>query len=124
MPGFIVVVVTAIIAALLAIAYRLMCIWTNKRRDKAGIMEGFDHAYEDDLTDKKVCVSTPNLKRLLIICLEHAIPVYSLNTVQGSFPSCRQEMYVDLSLIDVFQNPKLFLSLDLTVTCVKCGIRS
>ncbi|KAH7173192.1 uncharacterized protein B0J16DRAFT_188134 [Fusarium flagelliforme] len=52
-PGFIVVVVTAIVAALLAIAYRLMCMWTNKKRDKAGIMEGFDHAYEDDLTDKK-----------------------------------------------------------------------
>ena len=47
-------VVTAIVAALLAIAYRLMCMWTNKKRDEAGIMEGFDHAYEDDLTDKKV----------------------------------------------------------------------
>lgn len=64
-PGFIVVVVTAIVAAVLAIAYRLMCMWTNKRRDKAGIMEGFDHAYEDDLTDKKVRDLNPELRRLL-----------------------------------------------------------
>ncbi|KAF5017614.1 hypothetical protein F66182_10440 [Fusarium sp. NRRL 66182] len=52
-PGFIIVVATAIAAGLLAIGYRFMCIWTNKKRDEAGIMEGFDHAYEDDLTDKK-----------------------------------------------------------------------
>lgn len=58
-PGFIVVVVTAIVAALLAIAYRFMCMWTNKKRDKAGIMEGFDHAYEDGLTDKKVSTLIP-----------------------------------------------------------------
>lgn len=66
-PGFIVVVVTSIIAALLALVYRVMCMWTNKRRDKAGIMEGFDHAYEDDLTDKKVCVIAPELEQLLIM---------------------------------------------------------
>lgn len=53
-------VVTAIVAALLAIAYRLMCMWTNKKRDKTGIMEGFDHAYEDDLTDKKVSTLIPH----------------------------------------------------------------
>ncbi|CAG9996109.1 unnamed protein product [Clonostachys byssicola] len=64
-PGFIVVVVTAIVAGVLAIAYRLICMWTNKRRDKAGIMEGFDHAYEDDLTDKKVRDITPELRWLL-----------------------------------------------------------
>lgn len=27
--------------------------WSNRKRDAAGIMEGFDHAYDDDLTDKK-----------------------------------------------------------------------
>ena len=26
----------------------------NRRRDASGTMEGFDHAYEDDLTDLKV----------------------------------------------------------------------
>jgi hypothetical protein len=53
-PGFIVVTVTAIIAGVLALVYRFLCVWENKRRDEAGIMEGFEHAYEDDLTDKKV----------------------------------------------------------------------
>lgn len=42
---------TAIAAALLALVYRFVCIWHNKRRDKEGT-ENFDHAYEDDLTDK------------------------------------------------------------------------
>lgn len=56
-PGFIVVVVTSIIAGFLALLYRLICVWNNNQRDKAGIMEGFDHAYEDDLTDKKVARS-------------------------------------------------------------------
>ncbi|KAL9563804.1 hypothetical protein ACKAV7_012046 [Fusarium commune] len=51
-PGFIVVVITAITAGLLAIVYRLLCLWTNTKRDNDGIAEGFDHAYEDDLTDK------------------------------------------------------------------------
>ncbi|KAF2463898.1 MFS general substrate transporter [Lindgomyces ingoldianus] len=52
-PGFIVVTVTAIVAGLLALVYRFLCVWENRRRDRAGIMEGFEHAYEDDLTDKK-----------------------------------------------------------------------
>ncbi|WJG35096.1 major facilitator superfamily domain-containing protein [Fusarium oxysporum Fo47] len=52
-PGFIVVVVTSIIAGLLALVYRVLCMWSNSKRDKSGTTEGFDHAYEDDLTDKK-----------------------------------------------------------------------
>lgn len=40
-------------AAVLAIVYRYVCLWENKRRDKLGT-EAFDHAYEDDLTDMKV----------------------------------------------------------------------
>ncbi|RVX66329.1 hypothetical protein B0A52_09760 [Exophiala mesophila] len=51
-PGFIVVVITAIIAGVLAIVYRFVCVWENARRDKTGTMEGFEHAYEDDLTDR------------------------------------------------------------------------
>jgi hypothetical protein len=54
-PGFIVTVVTSIVASVLAIVYRYVCIWENGRRDKSGVGEGFDHAYEDDLTDMKVC---------------------------------------------------------------------
>ncbi|KAF5260504.1 hypothetical protein FOXYS1_8837 [Fusarium oxysporum] len=53
-PGFIVVVVTSIIAGLLALVYRVLCMWSNSKRDKSGTTEGFDHAYEDDLTDKKI----------------------------------------------------------------------
>ncbi|KAF4947757.1 hypothetical protein FGADI_10151 [Fusarium gaditjirri] len=59
-PGFIVVVVTAIIAGLLALVYRGLCMWSNSKRDKSGTTEGFDHAYEDDLTDKKDCHLRPS----------------------------------------------------------------
>lgn len=52
-PGFIATVITSIVAALLAIVYRFVCMWENKRRDKLGA-EAYDHAYEDDLTDMKV----------------------------------------------------------------------
>lgn len=55
-PGFMAVVITSAITAVLAVVYRYVCIWENKKRDKAGTMEGFEHAYEDDLTDMKVCV--------------------------------------------------------------------
>ncbi|KAI9148730.1 hypothetical protein HJFPF1_10772 [Paramyrothecium foliicola] len=51
-PGFIIVVVTSLIAGVLAIFYRGLCQWDNHQRDKAGVMEGFDNAYEDDFTDK------------------------------------------------------------------------
>lgn len=39
----------ALVAVYWVLAYR-----ENKKRDASGIMEGFDHAFEDDLTDKKV----------------------------------------------------------------------
>lgn len=45
--------ITSIVAAVLAVVYRYVCLWENKR-DKLGV-EAFDHAYEDDLTDIKVC---------------------------------------------------------------------
>jgi hypothetical protein len=45
--------VTALAAAILAIVYRFLCVWSNRKRDAAAVMEGFDHAYDDDLTDKK-----------------------------------------------------------------------
>ncbi|KIW95440.1 uncharacterized protein Z519_04024 [Cladophialophora bantiana CBS 173.52] len=50
--GFIIVLITAILTQVLTIIYRYLCILENKKRDKSGILEGFDHAYEDDLTDK------------------------------------------------------------------------
>lgn len=54
-PGFIVVTITAIVAAVIVVVYRFLCVYQNKQRDRAGVPEGFDHAYEDDLTDLKVC---------------------------------------------------------------------
>ena len=51
-PGFIAVLITSIIAALLAIVYRYVCIWDNKRRDRSSA-EGFENAFEDDLTDRR-----------------------------------------------------------------------
>ncbi|KAH7011033.1 allantoate permease [Ilyonectria destructans] len=51
-PGFIAVVVTSLAAGILAVIYRYVCVWENRRREETG-SEGFDHAYEDDLTDIK-----------------------------------------------------------------------
>jgi hypothetical protein len=50
--GFITCVATSIGAALLMLAYSWVCRMENKKRDAEGVPEGFDHAYEDDLTDK------------------------------------------------------------------------
>lgn len=81
-PGFIVVVITSLAAGILGLVYRFVCMWHNKKRDQAGIMEGFDHAYEDDLTDMKV---TQNQRLILLMAkfeanrrLESAVQVYSL----------------------------------------------
>ncbi|KAL6709643.1 hypothetical protein ACN47E_001071 [Coniothyrium glycines] len=52
-PGFIAVLATSITAAVLSIVYRYVCVWENRKRDKTGTLEGYDHAYEDDLTDMK-----------------------------------------------------------------------
>ncbi|KAF2440943.1 MFS transporter [Karstenula rhodostoma CBS 690.94] len=51
-PGFTAVLITSIVAAALTIVYRYICIYENKRRDKTSA-EGFENAFEDDLTDKK-----------------------------------------------------------------------
>ncbi|KAF2151573.1 MFS general substrate transporter [Myriangium duriaei CBS 260.36] len=59
--GFLVVVITAIAAGILALIYRGLCMYTNSQRDKSGVPEGFDHAYEDDLTDKTVSGYTSRL---------------------------------------------------------------
>ncbi|KAI7780594.1 allantoate permease [Diaporthe eres] len=55
--GFIVVVASTLAAALLLLAYRYVCLAHNRSRDRAGFMESFEHAYEDDLTDLKVSVT-------------------------------------------------------------------
>ena len=56
-PGFIACIATSVAAAVLSMVYRFYCIWENRKRDNAGIEESYDHAYEDDLTDRKVSLS-------------------------------------------------------------------
>lgn len=51
--GWAVVVATTALAMILSQAYRLLCIRENKKRDALGGAEGFEHAYEDDMTDGK-----------------------------------------------------------------------
>ena len=50
--GWAVSVGTSAAAVVLALVYRFVCVWENKKRDKEG-REAFEHAFEDDLTDKK-----------------------------------------------------------------------
>lgn len=52
--GLIVVVVASVAAAVLGLVYRFVCVWDNRKRDLFGVMEGFDGAFNDDLTDRKV----------------------------------------------------------------------
>lgn len=49
--GWITTVATLSTTIVLIIVYRFVCVWDNKKRDQAG-SEGFDHAYEDDFTDR------------------------------------------------------------------------
>jgi hypothetical protein len=53
-PGFIAVLATSAVSVGLSLVYRFVCIWEIRQRDKTGVAEAFDHAYEDDLTDKTV----------------------------------------------------------------------
>ncbi|KAH8890176.1 MFS transporter [Thozetella sp. PMI_491] len=50
--GWIAVLACICAATVLALGYRQICVWENSKRDRAGFVEGFDHAFEDDLTDK------------------------------------------------------------------------
>ena len=45
---------TSIAVVALSMLYRFVCIRDNRKRDETGTLEAFDHAYEDDLTDKTV----------------------------------------------------------------------
>jgi hypothetical protein len=102
-PGFLAVVITSVVAALLAIVYRYVCVWENRKRDKAGTMENYDNgkfaplkplvwvatitsadsgiAYDDDLTDKKVNSQYLQLERyrtVLTLYVEPAVQIHTL----------------------------------------------
>jgi len=61
-PGLATVVGTSIAVMALSMFYRFLCIRENRKRDEAGTLEAFDHAYEDDLTDKTVSVPLCTLR--------------------------------------------------------------
>jgi len=46
-------VVTSAICIILSIIYRIICVRENKKRDSTGIVEAFENAYDDDMTDVK-----------------------------------------------------------------------
>ncbi|KAM3417490.1 hypothetical protein BST61_g5734 [Cercospora zeina] len=45
--GFIITFITAAAAGVMGFAYRLVCQHDNRKRDREGVHEGFDHAFED-----------------------------------------------------------------------------
>lgn len=49
--GWIATITTMVLAISLTVLYRFVCVWENRKRDREGTREAFDHAYEDDLTD-------------------------------------------------------------------------
>lgn len=52
--GFITVVVTSFGAGVTVLVCRLICVRQNRKRDDSGTSEGYENAYQDDLTDKTV----------------------------------------------------------------------
>ena len=66
--GFLTVVITGIVGVLLMVVYRYVCVWDNHRRDKSGVLEAYEHAYEDDLTDRKVW---PHRHQVLVCARRH-----------------------------------------------------
>jgi hypothetical protein len=36
-----------------AVIYRYVCIHDNRKRDRAAVMEGYNHAFNNDVTDTK-----------------------------------------------------------------------
>ncbi|SMY30013.1 unnamed protein product [Zymoseptoria tritici ST99CH_1A5] len=49
--GWIATITTMVLAISLTVLYRFVCVWENRKRDREGTREAFDHAYEDDWTD-------------------------------------------------------------------------
>lgn len=75
--GWTIVVVTQSTAAVLTLLYRILCVRENNRRDKTGIMESYDHAFDDDLTDRMVRYRDQNTEVTFtyLLILESSIPL-------------------------------------------------
>ncbi|KIW19436.1 hypothetical protein PV08_00008 [Exophiala spinifera] len=64
------VTVCQAVMVVLILAYYYLCVHTNAKRDAAGFTEGFEHAFEDDMTDQinprfrfgGVCADIPSLE--------------------------------------------------------------
>lgn len=84
--AFIIVLITAILTQVLTVIYRFLCVRENRKRDNSGIQEGFDHAYEDDLTDKMV--TTTLLHELYVLqklIPDFRIPSFATSTKKSTF---------------------------------------
>lgn len=77
--GFIITFVTAAATGVMGVIYRLICQHDNRKRDREGVHEGFDHAFEDP-TDKVVCLRFgQSCSRVFADLLtEQTIPIYHL----------------------------------------------
>lgn len=73
-PDFTIVVIISAIAGVLALVYRFICTWENKKRDKARTLEGYAHAYDDDLTDREVRRHSGGLFAILVALSDHPLP--------------------------------------------------
>lgn len=74
---------SSIVAAVLVLIYRFLCSRENKRRDESGTTEAFEHANEDDLTDKTVCRSKliDSLHDANILFLESPVQIYLIRRI-------------------------------------------
>jgi hypothetical protein len=94
-PGFIAVVVTSAAAAGLAMVYRFYCVWENRKRDQRG-EESFEHAFEDDMTDRQVSVV-----RGWVVCADRCRIRSSDTCCDGRMRRCKlEEMDMDDTMID------------------------
>lgn len=76
-------VVSSIVAAVLVLIYRFLCSRDNKCRDESGTIEAFEHANEDDLTDKTVCSSKliDSLHDANILFPESPVQIYLIRRI-------------------------------------------
>jgi hypothetical protein len=96
-PAWIASIVTSAATGVLALLYRFLCIRENRRRDATGILEGHDHAYEDDLTDQKVSIRDTSVK---------ASTDSFGRRIRSSATSTRSRMRIFLTLLRAFSQPR------------------